>query len=211
MSMNIAIGYNNAFGVKASLNNIASVMEAYHQMDELIKSGRVMIEYGTDGEPSAIRACIIATTSTGKRLVYQANPANYTLSITQATVIDCSAHVYEVMIKTGRRTLDKKTTDSMHAATLYVHGLHAGYPVFMRRDGEIVAVDNCGPKWASYSIHASADQPAHTPAAKAGVVSMPDPEPEYIPETDLDATLDEMNDAIGYDDFVSTVADDSFI
>ena len=34
MSMNIAIGYNNAFGVKASLNNIASVMEAYHQMDD---------------------------------------------------------------------------------------------------------------------------------------------------------------------------------
>lgn len=207
--MKVMLAYVNQIGVSCVVN-MSSVMSAVRTMDEFVKAHRVNIVVSESGEPKDVQACVIVK-SGNKQLVYAAKPERYTFNTVEVEAISCSAHVYEIMIKTGRRTLDKKTMDSMHAATLYVHGLHAGYPVFMRRDGEIVAVDNCGPKWASYSIHASADQPDQTPAPKAGVVSMPDPEPEYIPETDLDATLDEMNDAIGYDDFVNTVADDSFI
>lgn len=195
--MSISIGYNNKYGIKIVMSDLPSVMEAYRQMDQLIKSDRVMIEYGTDGEPSVIRACVILTTKTGRH-VYTANPANYTLSITQATTSVCFAHTYEVKIKTGRRVYSKMTNDSMEAATIYVHGLRAGYPVFLNRDGQIVAADNCGPKWASYSIHASSNHSDPTPAPKAGVAPMPETEPDI----DIDATLDEMNNAI---DDINTV------
>ena len=197
--MSISIGYNNKYGIKIVMNDLPSVMEAYRQMDQLIKSDRVMIEYGTDGEPSVIRACVILTTKTG-RYVYTANPANYTMSLTQAITGVCFAHIYEVKIKTGRRVYSKTTNNSMEAATIYVHGLHAGYPVFLSRDGQIVTADNCGPKWAGYSIHADQLQP--TPAPKAGVAPMPESE---TPDIDIDAAIDEMNDAIDDMDAVDSI------
>lgn len=148
----ISIGYNNMSESKVVIKDIPSVMEAYRQMDELIKSGRVMIEYGPDGEPSAIRACIILNTKSGRH-VYCAKPENYTRVTTEVRALYCDVHNYTVLIKTGRRVFERTTNDSTHAATLYVHGMRAGYPVFLKRDGIIVAADNCGPRWDKYSIH----------------------------------------------------------
>ena len=190
----ISIGYNNMSESKVVIKDIPSVMEAYRQMDELIKSGRVMIEYGPNGELSAIRACIILNTKSGRH-VYCAKPENYTRVTTEVRALYCDT----VLIKTGRRVFERTTNDSTHAATLYVHGMRAGYPVFMKRDGVIVAADNCGSQWDKYSIHANdPQQPDPTPAPKAGVAPMPESE---TPDIDIDAALDEMNDAVGdFDD-----------
>ena len=194
--MKITLAYVNQIGVSCIMN-MSSVMNAVKTMDEFIKSNRVNIVISESGEPEDIQACVIAQ-SAGKRLVYTPNPAKYTEVLTQATFVPCVAHVYEVKIKTGRRVYCKTTNDSMEAATIYVHGLRAGYPVFLNRDGQIVAADNCGPKWASYSIHASSGHSNPTPAPKAGVAPMPEPE---TPDIDIDAALDEMNDAVGdFDD-----------
>lgn len=193
--MKIVLAYVNEIGVSCIVN-MPSVMKAVETMDAYIKSRRVNIVFAESGEPEDIQTCVILQ-SGEQRLVYAAKPDRYTFNTVETRAYTALAYVYEVMIKTGRHTFSKKTNDSMKAATIYVHGLRAGYPVFMKRNSELVAADNCGPKWASYSIHANDNQHATTLAPKASVVATREPEPEYVPDIDIDATLDEMNDFIG--------------
>ena len=193
--MKTVLAYVNEVGVSCIVN-MPSVMKAVETMDAYIKSRRVNIVFAESGEPEDIQACVILQ-SGEQRLVYAAKPDRYTFNTVETRAYTALAYVYEVMIKIGSHTFSKKTNDSTKAAAIYVHGLHAGYPVFMKRNGELVAADNCGTKWASYSIHANGNQRSTTLVPRTSVIAMPEPESEYVPDIDIDTTLDEMNDLIG--------------
>ena len=142
--LSISVIYKNSFGVKCTVSDLSSVMEAYRTMNNMISANRCMIEF-KNGTIASIHAKIVVCNGV-KTKTYVPHKKDWFVTNPDYKEYEtrrCRLAEYKLHIKIGEDKYERKSTDKRALAEAYVKAAYAGYPVYISDNaGNILCCDN---------------------------------------------------------------------